>query len=162
MDHVDKIIEQWNQQRPDLNVNSMRLIGRLNRITQYLNVEMIKTFKAHDLNPANFDLLATLRRAGAPYQLSPNALLASTMVTSGTMTNRIDQLIKAGLVKRVQNHNDRRSVLVCLTTTGFDVIEAAVTDHVATQDRLTSSLSVDEQQTMNRLLKKYLNHFEGL
>jgi DNA-binding MarR family transcriptional regulator len=160
VDKVDKIIEQWNRERPDLDVNSMSLIGRFKRISQYLNLEMAKTFTEYGLNHANFDVLATLRRAGPPYGLSPNDLIASTMVTSGTMTNRIDQLIKGGLVERTQNPNDRRSVLVSLTETGFSIIDSAVTAHVATQDRLTSGLSADEYKSLNTLLKKFLNNIE--
>ena len=160
VDKVDEIIEQWNRERPDLDVNSMSLIGRFKRITQHLTLEMAKTFTEYGLNPANFDVLATLRRAGPPYGLSPNDLIASTMVTSGTMTNRIDQLIKGGLVERTQNPNDRRSVLVSLTETGFSIIDSAVTAHVATQDRLTSSLSADEYKNLNTLLKKYLKNIE--
>ena len=160
MDKVDKVIEQWNRERPDLDVNSMSLIGRFKKITQYLTLEMAKTFTEYGLNPANFDVLATLRRGGPPYALSPNDLIASTMVTSGTMTNRIDQLIKGGLVERTQNPNDRRSVLVSLTETGFSIIDSAVTAHVATQDRLTSSLSADEYKNLNTLLKKYLKNIE--
>lgn len=157
MDKVDKIIKQWNQERPDLDVTSMALIGRFKQITQCLSQEMAKTFSEYGLNSANFDVLATLRRSGPPYALSPNDLIASTMVTSGTMTNRIDQLSKAGLVERVKNPNDGRSVAVSLTTTGFNIINTALTAHVATQDRLTSGLSEDEQKRLNTLLRKFLN-----
>jgi DNA-binding MarR family transcriptional regulator len=161
MDKVDKIIEQWNKARPDLNVRSMSLIGRFKRISQHLNNEMAKTFADHGLNPAGFDVLATLRRSGEPYALSPNDLLATMMVTSGTMTNRIEQLSKAGLVKRLQNPHDARSVIISLTKKGLSIIDSAVTAHVATQDRLTSGLSLDEQDTLNSLLKKFLETFEN-
>jgi DNA-binding MarR family transcriptional regulator len=160
MDRVDKAIKQWNQERPDLDVSSMELIGRFKRIGQYLSLEMAKTFSKHGLNPANFDVLATLRRCGPPYALSPNDLINSTMVTSGTMTNRIDQLTKAGLVKRVKNPSDGRSVVVSLTKTGFKIIDSALTDHVATQDSLTSGLTQDEQKRLNTLLRKFLNNLE--
>jgi DNA-binding MarR family transcriptional regulator len=98
VDKVDKVIEQWNQARPDLDVSSMSVVGRFKRITQHLGLEMAKTFADHGLNLASFDVLATLRRSGPPYALSPNDLLGTMMVTSGTMTNRVDQLSKAGLV----------------------------------------------------------------
>ena len=160
MDKIDKIIEQWNRELPDLDVTSMGLIGRFKRTTQCLTLEMAKTFTAHGLNPANFDVLATLRRAGAPYALSPNDLIASTMVTSGTMTNRIDQLTKAGLVERIQNPNDRRSVVVSLTKKGFSVIDATLKEHVATQKRLTSGLSEDENKNLDALLRKFLVSLE--
>ena len=160
MDNVDKIIEQWNLVRPDLDVSSMSLVGRFKRITQHLGQEMTKTFAEHGLNPASFDVLATLRRSGPPYALSPNDLLATMMVTSGTMTNRVDQLSKAGLVERMQNPADARSVIISLTEKGFAIIDSAVTSHVETQDRLTSSLTEDEYETLNGLLRKFLKEFE--
>ena len=160
MDKVDKIIDQWNRERPDLDVTSMGLIGRFKQITQRLSLEMAKTFTEHGLNPANFDVLATLRRAGSPYALSPNDLIASTMVTSGTMTNRIDQLTKAGLVERIQNPNDRRSVVVSLTKKGFTIIDPTLKAHVTTQDRLTSGLSESESKKLNALLRKFLMSLE--
>jgi DNA-binding MarR family transcriptional regulator len=161
MDKVDNIIKQWNIDRSDLDVSSMELIGRIKRINQFLCQEMAKTFSEHGLNLANFDVLATLRRSGPPYALSPNDLIASTMVTSGTMTNRIDQLTKAGLVERVKNPNDGRSVAVSLTKAGFKVIDSALTAHVITQDKLTIGLSQDEQKRLNALLRKFLKKFEN-
>ena len=160
MDKVDKIIEQWGRERPGLDVTSMGLIGRFLKITQHLSLEMAKTFSEHGLNSANFDVLATLRRSGPPYALSPNDLIVSTMVTSGTMTNRIDQLTKAGLVERIQNPNDRRSVVVSLTKKGFTVIDPMLEAHVATQNRLTSGLSQGESKKLNVLLRKFLMSLE--
>ena len=160
MDKVDRILEQWHRECPDLDVSSMSLIGRFKRISQHLSVAMSKTFADHGLNMASFDVLATLRRTGPPYALSPNDLMASTMVTSGTMTNRIDQLVKAGLVERVRNPEDRRSVAVTLSEKGFSVIDAALQDHVKTQNKLTSSLSEAEHKKLNTLLRKYLKSFE--
>ncbi|ROS00183.1 DNA-binding MarR family transcriptional regulator [Sinobacterium caligoides] len=160
MDKVDEIIEQWNQVRPDLDVSSMSLVGRFKRITQHLSQEMTKTFAEYGLNAASFDVLATLLRTGPPYALSPNDLLATMMVTSGTMTNRIDQLSKSGLVERMQNPDDARSVIVSLTEKGFAIIDSAVTAHVATQDRLTSGLTEEEHNTLNKLLRKFLGSIE--
>ncbi len=160
MDRVDKVIKQWAQERPDLDVSSMELIGRLARIYKFLGLGMTLTFTEHGLNAANFDVLATLRRSGPPYALSPNDLISSTMVTSGTMTNRIDQLTRVGLVERIKNPDDGRSVVVSLTKAGFKLIDAAVTDHVATQEQLTSGLSKDEQKRLNTLLKKFLQSLE--
>ena len=161
MDNVDKIVKQWHLERPDLDVSSMELIGRFKQITQRLSQGMAKTFAQHGLNPANFDVLATLRRSGSPYALTPNDLISSTMVTSGTMTNRIDQLTKAGLVERVQSLDDRRSFLISLTKPGFELIDSILKDHVATQDKLTSSLSNNESQQLNSLLRTFLMNLEG-
>ena len=155
MDHVDRILAQWARERPDLDVTAMGVIGRLRRLSRQLAQEMGKTFAAHGLNPASFDVLATLRRSGAPFSLSPGELLAATMVTSGTMTNRIDQLERAGLVERVRNPEDGRSVLVSLTDEGFRIVDAAVTAHVATQTKLTAGLSEDDCAALNALLKKF-------
>ena len=161
MDHVDKILAQWRQERPDLDVAPMGLIGRAKRLTQCLGREMEKTWAEFGLNSASFDVLATLRRSGAPFSLSPGDLMASTMVTSGTMTNRIDQLEKAGLVERKQSAEDGRSFQVRLTDKGFALIEEAVAAHVATQERLVSGLSPEDQRTLDGLLKSFLARVEG-
>jgi len=154
MDHVDRIIAQWNSARPELDVGPMETIGRLSRLSMLLRSEMEKTWKTYGLNAASFDVLATLRRSGKPEGLSPGALLELTMVTSGTMTNRVDQLVKAGLVQRVQNPDDKRGFLIQLTGAGLKKIEAAITDHVATQHQLMRGLSAAEKDTLNGLLIK--------
>jgi len=156
MDHVDKIIKQWHQERPDLDVEAMEVIGRIKQLSQYLSREMEKTFAAHGLNSASFDVLATLRRSGEPYGLSPGDLMASTMVTSGTMTNRVDQLVKARLVERTPNPQDARSFIISLTKEGLALIDRALNDHVKTQDQLTAILSKEDKKSLNFLLKKFL------
>lgn len=155
MDHVDRILAQWHLERPDLDVAPMGLIGRIKRLNLTVTREMEKTWAEHGLNGPSFDMLATLRRAGPPFSLSPSDLIASTMVTSGTMTNRIDQLQKSGYVKRVKNPDDGRGFLISLTEKGFDVIDAAVTAHVATQGKLVSGLSDKEKATLDKALKNY-------
>jgi DNA-binding MarR family transcriptional regulator len=160
MDHVEKILNQWHQERPDLDVAPMGLLGRLLRLFLHLSREMEKTFAEYDLTPSSFDVLATLRRSGPDYRLSPGELSTSTMVSSGTMTNRIDQLERAGLVERVPNPKDGRSFIIGLTDSGFQLIDGAVTAHVATQARLTSVLEESEKTALNALLEKYLSHFE--
>lgn len=154
MDHVDKIIAQWARERPDLDTGPMAIIGRMSRLVLEMSAEMQKTFRAHGLNAAGFDLLATLRRAGAPYRLSPGDLIASSMVTSGTMTNRIDQLVKAGLVERIAQEDDRRSVLVGLTAEGLARIEGMLEAHVATQVRLLAGLDAAERAQLDGLLRR--------
>ncbi|SMC14588.1 HTH-type transcriptional regulator MhqR [Roseovarius aestuarii] len=138
----------------------MGLIGRFKRVMAQLSREMAETWAEHGLNAASFDVLATLRRSGPPYALSPSDLIASTMVTSGTMTNRIDQLEKAGLVVRKQSDEDRRSFLISLTDEGFRVIDEAVTAHVETQARLVSGLSEEDREKLDALLKVFLAGFE--
>ncbi|MFT4001268.1 MAG: MarR family transcriptional regulator [Rhizobium sp.] len=161
MDRIDNILEQWRRERPDLDTAAMGLFGRMRNLTLHLSREMEKTFARFDLNSANFDMLATLRRSGEPYALSPGDLMATMMVTSGTMTNRIDQLEKAGLVTRSQNPNDGRSFLISLTPKGFELIDAAVTAHVETQARLVAALSEEERAALNGLLRNYLASFES-
>lgn len=158
---MDKIRAQWAKQRPDLDTEPMALIGRIIRLSAKLTEEMGKTFTRHGLNGASFDMLATLLRSGSPHALSPNQLLETMMVTSGTMTNRIDQLEKDELVSRVSNPIDRRSVLVQLTPKGHRIIDAAVTDHVETQKTLVGGISEAERTALNLLLQTYLTAFEN-
>ena len=160
MDHVDKILAQWNRERPDLDVEAMGILGRMKRLEMHLMREIDTVLRKQGLSSSGFDVLATLRRSGAPYRLSPGDLLATTMVSSGTMTNRIDQLEKAGLVERIVNPDDRRSVLIALTKEGFACVEAATSAHVANQQRLTRGLSREEKTDLDRLLKKFLVTFE--
>ena len=160
MDHVDRILEQWNRERPDLDVAPMGLLGRIARLRTHLAREVEQTLATHGLNSATFDVLATLRRSGPPYALSPGDLLATTMVSSGTMTNRLDQLEKAGLVARTHNPEDRRSVIIALTDKGRAVVDEAVTAHVANQHRLVETLSSEERKQLDGLLRTFLGRFE--
>jgi DNA-binding MarR family transcriptional regulator len=160
MDRVDKILSQWRHERPDLDTEAMGILGRLKRLTTHLAREVEQVLQQHGLSSSSFDVLATLRRSGAPYRLSPGDLLAMTMVSSGTMTNRIDQLEKAGFVERVVNPDDRRSVLIALTDEGFGTVENAVGAHVANQQRLTQSLTGDEKAELDALLRRFLSAFE--
>lgn len=160
MDHIDKIIDQWRKQRPDIDTKPMAIIGRLQRISMHLASGMSRNFAKYDLNGASFDVLATLRRSGAPYALSPGDLMTSAMITSGTMTNRIDQLEKRGLVARTPNPEDGRGFLVSLTDKGFDLVDEVVTAHVETQASLVEGLNEKERVSLNTLLAKFLGTFE--
>jgi len=161
MDHVDKIIKSWRQERPDLDVEAMEVIGRIKQTSHYFVREMNKTFSTHNLNGAAFDVLATLRRSGKPYSLSPSELLANTMVTSGTMTNRIDQLVKVGLVERAPNPSDGRGFIIMLSTNGLELIDRVLNDHVKTQNKLTSLLTKAEKKSLNSILRKILCYSES-
>ncbi|WP_417461664.1 MarR family winged helix-turn-helix transcriptional regulator [Kordiimonas sp.] len=160
MDHVDKIIAQWTRERPDLTLEPMALIGRISRLGQHFSRGMGKTFAKYGLNAASFDVLATLRRSGAPFRLSPGDLMATTMVSSGTMTNRIDQLAKEGLVERVKNPDDGRGFLISLTDKGFALVDGMLKDHIATQLALTADLTGDELEALSKLLQAYLSRIE--
>ncbi|MBY4631028.1 MarR family winged helix-turn-helix transcriptional regulator [Rhizobium croatiense] len=160
LDHVDRILAQWRRERPDLDVEPMGILGRLKRLGTHLGREVEAVLLKHGLSTSSFDVLATLRRSGAPHRLSPGELLEMTMVSSGTMTNRIDQLEKAGFVERIVNPDDRRSVLIALTDKGFATLEEAVGAHVANQQRLTRNLTAEDKAAFDRLLKKFLSDFE--
>lgn len=156
MDGVDAILEQWRRERPDLDVVAMGTLGRFARVGRIFAAEMERTLARFGLNYATFDVLATLRRSGAPYSLTPGRLVEAMMVTSGTVTNRIDQLEKVGLVARVENPEDRRSVLIALTSEGLARIDAAVGAHVGTQSRLLDALSAQEREVLDGLLRTLL------
>lgn len=156
-DDIDRIVAQWNRERPDLDVAPMALIGRLGRLREKIVREQEKVFARFGLNSAGFDVLATLRRHGPPYALSPGALMDSMMITSGTVTNRIDQLEKAGLVSRETNPDDRRSMIVALTPAGLKLIDEAVTAHVENQHRIITPLSPPERLALDRLLSHFLS-----
>lgn len=160
MDHVDNVIEQWRCEKPHLNTQSMATVGRIKRLSLFFGREMEKTFKSFGLNAASFDMLATLLRSGPPYTLSPSELMASTMVTSGTMTNRIDQLEKAGLITRTQSESDKRSFSIALSKKGYELINKVILFHLDTLEKLTSMLTEAEETTLNTLLKKMNIHFE--
>lgn len=160
MDHVDRILAQWNRERPDLDVEPMGLLGRISRLSTHLAREVEKTLAGHGLNSASFDVLATLRRSGPPYRLSPGDLVATTMVSSGTMTNRLDQLEKAGLIERSHNPDDRRGVIIALTAKGFALVDEAVSAHVENEHRLIQGLDTQERAALGGLLRKFLTEFE--
>lgn len=159
-DPVDKILAQWKKERPDLDVSPMGLIGRTTRLANYLKKAIGKTFAEFDLNPGEFDVLATLRRTGQPYRLSPTELFKSMMVSSGTMTNRIDGLEKVGLVERIPDPSDRRGTLIHLTDKGFTRIEAALEAHVANEHRILEVLDAPEREEFSKLLRKLLISLE--
>lgn len=155
-DAVDRILDQWKRERPDLDLTAMGVFARLARVGAIGARAVNATFAKHQLNLGEFDVLAALRRAGAPHRLTPTQLSRSLLLSSGAMTNRIDRLEQAGLVERRDDPNDRRGILVGLTTAGLGRVEAAVTDHVAGEARVLSVLTRAEQAQLNALLRKLL------
>lgn len=152
-DHVDEIVEQWNRERPDVDVSGMAIIGRITRLHQVIRPQLNTVFAEHDLESWEFDVLATLVRNGAPHQLTPGELLDSMMITSGAMTNRIDRLQERGFVKRVKNPDDGRQVLVTLTAHGMEKLDAALIDHAANERRLIDALTDTEYEQLVDLLR---------
>ena len=155
-DRIDGILAQWKRERPDLETRSMGVIGRIQRAAAALRPLLDQTHERSGLQGESFDVLASLRRSGPPYQLSPTQLYREMMLTSGAMTNRIDRLEEAGLVARRPDPNDRRGTLVRLTPKGKALVDAATTKHVANEDRLLAALGTREQQQLNDLLRKLL------
>lgn len=155
-DTIDRILAQWKKERPDLETGPMGLVGRIQRAAAALRPVLDRTHSASGLQGDTFDVLAALRRSGAPYQLSPTDLYREMMLTSGAMTNRIDRLEAAGLVARRADPHDRRGTLVRLTAKGKALVDAAATKHVANEARVLSSLTVREQQQLGDLLRKLL------
>lgn len=153
-DHVDEIIAQWQKERPDVDVSAMAIIGRISRLEKMIRPRLRAVFARHGLESWEFDVLATLRRSGPPYRLSAGKLLESTMITSGTMTNRIDRLEERGLITRVADPGDRRVVLVELTADGLSKIDGTLPDHAANEDSLIQSLDVGEREALIGLLRK--------
>ena len=159
-DHVSRILTQWAAERRDLDASPMGIVGRISRLSLVVEKELEHVFVQFGLNHWSFDMLATLRRAGPPYRLSPSELFRSMMVTSGTMTNRIDRLTEKGFLRRVPDPRDRRGILVELTDQGRELIDAALISHVANEARLLQPLSREEQSTLAALLSKWLSSLE--
>ncbi|WP_336058134.1 MarR family winged helix-turn-helix transcriptional regulator [Nitratireductor sp. CH_MIT9313-5] len=148
-------VEQWRKEKPDLDLLPMEVIGLLSEASSMVTRNgLAPFFKRCCLQPGEFDVLATLRRAGKPHALTPTELYEATMVTSGAMTNRIDRLEQAGLVARKANPQDRRGVVVELTQKGFELIDKAIVDHVENERRLLSGLTETEQRQLAGLLCK--------
>ncbi|RJG14009.1 MarR family transcriptional regulator [Pseudomonas cavernicola] len=139
-DAVDAILEQWRRERPDLDVSPMGTIGRIKRCSALLQRELEVIFKAFGMTAWEFDVLATLRRSGAPYCLAPTALFSALMITSGTMTRQLQRLEAVGLVSRMPNPNDARSMLVQLTPAGLELIDRAVEAHVENEARILAPI----------------------
>ena len=152
MDHVATVVEQWHSERPDLDVSPLLVVGRIHRIAQALTPELVEVYARHGLGEGDFDVLATLRRQGHPYALTPSQLVERTMVTSGAVSKRVDRLAERGLVVRRPRLSDRRSVMVALTTKGRRVIDAAMEEHVANEARLLDGLDPAERAALGALL----------
>ncbi|MBE3075529.1 MAG: MarR family transcriptional regulator [Actinobacteria bacterium] len=159
-DDVDHIVEAWRRERPDLDVAPLHILSRASRLARHLDRARSLAFAKHGLEGWGFDVLSALRRAGAPYELSPGQLVAQTMVTSGTMTNRVDRLADRGLVGRGPDPKDRRGVKVTLTTAGRKVVDAAMADLLERERILLSQLPPSEQDHLSELLRRLLSPLE--
>lgn len=154
-DHVGAIIEQWHLERPGLDVSPMAVIGRLNRLSLLITDELLTVYAEFGLGEGDFDVLATLRRSGPPYELTPSGLAASTMVTSGAISKRLDRLADRGLVTRRVSEYDGRGRLVALTPAGVDLIDRAFEAHLANEHRLVQGLSELQRIRLANLLEEW-------
>ena len=155
-DHVEEILAQWRRERPELDTSSMAVLGRVSRLERTVRPRLEEVFQRFELTGEAFDVLATLRRSGPPFELSPTGLFRSLMLSSGAMTSRIDRLEEAGLVERRPDPEDRRGIRVALTPRGKQLIDRAVEAHAGNQDRILVGLSAADRKQLAALLRKLL------
>jgi DNA-binding MarR family transcriptional regulator len=158
-DEVDELSEAWASERPDLDLGAVAIFSRISRLDKRLDVARREAFSAHGIEAWEFDVLAALRRAGEPYELSPGRLLKETLVTSGTMTNRVDRLTARALVERHPDPDDRRGVIVRLTPTGVRTVDSAFEALLAAEAHLLTTLSARDQKKLADLLRTLLAPF---
>jgi DNA-binding MarR family transcriptional regulator len=152
-DEVDRIVEAWRHERPDLDFAPLHVLSRVARLSKHLDRARREAFQASDLESWEFDVLSALRRAGTPYQLSPKTLLQQTLVSSGAMTNRIDRLVDRGLVERRTDPDDGRGILVTMTTAGRRTVDAAIERLLAAEDALLSDIDIADRSRLAELLR---------
>jgi len=159
-DAVARIQAEWRRERPDLDPSPQGVIGRLHRVGMRLTDELVAVYAEHGLGEGEFDVLATLRRAGEPYERTAGELADHTMITTGGMTKRIDRLERAGLVTRRASESDGRGRVVALTPHGREAIDAAFTDHLANEHRLVDELTPRDAAELERILTVWLSRLE--
>ena len=160
-DEVDRLVEAWQRERGDLDLRPMEVLSRVSRLSHHLDRARRQAFSEHKLESWEFDVLAALRRAGSPYQLSPGRLLKETLVTSGTMTNRVDRLAARGFVERLPDPRDRRGVLVRLTDAGRGTVDGALAGLLDRERDLLAGLGAHDQQRLAALLRQLVLPFES-
>ncbi len=153
-DHLDVVLAQWREQRPDLDTGPMGVVGRVGRLARIFDAELNRTFAKHGLDRSSFDVLATLRRNGR--RLTPTELMKSSMITSGAVTQRLDRLEDRGLVSRSPSEADGRGVVVDLTDAGRDLLDRVLPDHLATEDRLLAALPGIDRAVLAATLRTLL------
>jgi DNA-binding MarR family transcriptional regulator len=158
-DEVDRLIAAWKRERPDLDLAPLSVLSRITRIARHLDIARRDAFG--DLENWGFDVLAALRRAGAPHQLSPGQLMQETMVTSGTMTNRLDRLEELQLITRETDPNDGRGSLVTLTKSGIRAVDAAMEDLLENERKLLKDISAKERDQLADLLSTLVSELDS-
>jgi DNA-binding MarR family transcriptional regulator len=160
-DEVDRIVAAWGRERPDLDVAPLGVFSRVSRLARLLDLARRTSFGVSELETWEFDVLSALRRSGSPYRLSPGSLITQTLVTSGTMTNRIDRLAERGLVRRLPAPGDRRGVLVELTVPGLAAVDRALAALLDTERELLTALPGSDRERLATLLRDLLMRVEG-
>jgi DNA-binding MarR family transcriptional regulator len=155
-DEVDRIVAAWGRERADLDFGPLEVLSRVDRLARHLDRARRTAFDASDMEPWEFDVLSALRRAGEPYELSPKTLLQQTLVSSGTMTNRVDRLAARGFVGRRTDPKDGRGILVSLTSKGRVAVDAAIADLLTAERDILSGVSADEQGQLAGLLRRLI------
>ena len=158
-DEVDELVEAWARERPDLDLAPVEIFSRIGRLARHLDLARKAAFSTHGIESWEFDVLSALRRAGAPYELSPGRLLKATLVTSGTMTNRVDRLTARGYVARQADPADRRGVLVRLTPDGKRTVDAAFAALLDAERDLLAGLPAQDRARLADLLRPLLAPF---
>ncbi|MDN5586399.1 MAG: MarR family transcriptional regulator [Brevibacterium sp.] len=161
MDEVDRIVAAWRHERPDLDVSPMEVLSRVSRLARQLDLARKSSFSEYGIEGWAFDVLSALRRSGEPYQLSPSTLLQETLVTSGTMTNRIDRLVTAGWVERLPDPGDRRGVLVRLTADGRATVDSALADLLVKEREILGDLTPAGRRKLASLLRQLSTGFDA-
>ena len=154
-DHVDRVQAQWRAERPEIDTSPMGIIARLHRIADALRGELLTLYREHGLGEGEFDILATLRRSGAPFELTPSELAQQTMVTTGAVSKRLDRLETTGFVTRRENLEDARGRVVALTSQGRDTIDRAYEAHMRNEARLLDHFSAAEREQLQGLLRSW-------
>ena len=159
-DGVDRIVDAWLRERPDLDFAPLQVFSRVARLSKHLDRARRTAFSRSELDSWEFDVLSALRRAGAPFELSPKLLLQQTLVSSGTMTNRIDRLVERGLVTRRTDPNHGRGIFVGMTAGGLTRVDAAITRLVDAEAALLASLPPADQERLAALLRRLSLDFD--
>lgn len=160
LDHVARIQADWRRERPDIDTAPQGVIGRLHRVAVLLSAELSTVFARHGLDEGEFDVLAALRRAGAPFERAPGTLASHTMITSGGMTKRLDRLQRSGLITRRSSDTDGRGRVVSLTAAGKELIDRAFSEHMKNEHRLVSDLAQEDAERLREILERWLARLE--
>jgi DNA-binding MarR family transcriptional regulator len=153
-DLVDSLLREWRRERPDLDAAPMAVVGRVLHIGRLLEARANERLKGTGLKYTDLDVLATLRRSGAPYRLTPTALRRSVLITSGAMTACLNRLEDLGLLSRSPEESDRRSLMATLTTKGLKLVDKAIAIRFTEAGDAISALSPAERTSLSHLLRK--------